>query len=72
MDGTETKTCVSCKNCSGYRCKSEHISILASLVTGMSVTGADGDTFAMRISESACGTLGNWWEPIAVVTSSQT
>jgi predicted metal-binding protein len=68
MDGTETKTCNSCKHCSGYRCKSEHIATLASLVIGVNMTGADGDTFAMRLSESACGTLGNWWEPIASPT----
>jgi hypothetical protein len=62
MSADDRKICSLCKHVDGYRCKSEHIPELAALVTGLQITGCDADTFTMRLSESACGVSGKWWE----------
>jgi hypothetical protein len=55
--------CSVCIHSDGYRCKNEKVAEIGSLITGMQMTGADADTLLMRLSESACGISGKWWEP---------
>jgi hypothetical protein len=63
MITSEKKVCMVCRHSDGYRCKNERIADIASLVTGLQMLGTDADTFSMRLTESACGITGKWWEP---------
>jgi hypothetical protein len=63
IDGKDKVICTVCVHSNGYRCNSPKIVELVALITGLEINGADAGTFSMRLSESACGISGKWWEP---------